>query len=106
MFLQLRIREDTVGTYCPFSLVGVVNRFCNTGVTDIKGTDSDASTLLVLSMKWSYFDCFYSGFVNDKTATCSVENGKAFRVSNSKVEGDYVSLEFIAIPYHYKVIII
>lgn len=92
--------------YRPAILVSLVNCFQHTNVVDIKSPTSNGRAFSFLCSEWGYFDCFYSSFVNDKTATSRVENGKAFGVSDTKVKGDNVTLKFVTIPYHGEMVIV
>ena len=92
--------------YRPAILVSLVNCFQHTNVVDIKIPTSNGRDFSFLCSEWGYFDCFYSSFVNDKTTASSVENGKAFGASDTKVKGDNVTLKFVTIPYHGEMVIV
>lgn len=92
--------------YRPAILVSLVNCFQHTNVVDIKSPTSDGRAFLYLGVKWRYFDCFYSCFVNDKTAASGMENGKAFGMRDTEVESDNVTLKLVAVPYHGNMVII
>ena len=92
--------------YRPAILVSLVNCFQHTNVVDIKSPTSNGRAFSFLCSEWGYFDCFDSGFVNDKTTTSCVENGKAFGMGDTEVKGDNITLKFVTIPYHGEMVIV